>query len=311
MSDSAKTFSQCWLAALGNDRGAWTLLSASVLMAYSYTLSNRKFLWNILLVNAISGIIGIIVQTSFTAVNVVDAKASVSNRGCNDIYPKDGSAQAALGYMLGTNEAFWYLNEVSIKVETVTKVTLARPIGLALRALMGAFVIAYLPLRIFIGYLRTKNHTDWDDEIGRAHAFAFIAWGLAELIIAGMLMQAAIYAKDQASVLQIIRTIFSSSIFRLLVISINQICIVIVSLIPKPAGKKYDAESVFEDVLWLIRGIYPMIMIVDILSTQTLLAQQSESMSKNTSNFQAVTYEISADPWPTPKNNTSRNTYYD
>ncbi|KAJ3122465.1 hypothetical protein HK098_002803 [Nowakowskiella sp. JEL0407] len=279
------SFSECWLSALSGDRGAWTLLSASLLIVYGrlYLFIRSKIL-NFPVFhkkNAISGTCGIIIQTAFAAVNVAPDHIIPSTAGCNNLLTPSG--QSAIGVMLGVNELFWFLNETSIvlysffKVETVTSVTMGKVPKLVLRCIMAVFVVGYLPLRIYIGYLRTSHHTTWDVDIGYAHGFAFTSWAFVELVIMGMLFQAAFYAKKETqSASQIIGTIFSSSILRLMIISLNQIAIAIVTRIPTN-----PSLGVFENCLWLIRGVYPMILMFDILSTRSLLFERAGSTGNN------------------------------
>ncbi|KAJ3118758.1 hypothetical protein HK098_005840 [Nowakowskiella sp. JEL0407] len=289
------TFASCFTSALNFDLGSWSLLAASIIIVYGYILSNKKFLWQILLVNGISGTLGIIIQTSFLAVHWDPNSTHPNLLRCNDIAPTGSTVRDVLNVFLGINEMFWYLNEITIvlysffKIETVTSVTIPRRYGLVLRAVMLVFVIAYLPLRIVIGIIRRRDDARWNDAIADAHAYAFSSWGFVELIIIGMLIQAAVYAKRESqNASNIITTIFSSSILRLLIISVNQIAIAIATRF-----KSTESLEDFKNCLWLIRGAYPMIMLFDILSTQTLLVERSRNNSNRRSNFQ--TYDLDVD----------------
>ncbi|KAJ1557729.1 hypothetical protein HK096_005670, partial [Nowakowskiella sp. JEL0078] len=249
-------------------------------MLYSYIISNKRRLWTILLVNSISGIAGILIQSAFLAFNNDLTTVSIDIATCNNVLTD--SSQKVLGAFLGVNEIFWYLNETTtvlyafVKLETITTTTLPLKVTQLLRVVIGIWLIAYMPLRGYIGYLRASHHAKWDNDIAVAHSFAFISWGLVEFVIFGMLMQAITYTylyDSTKHVTSIIVRVLSSSVLRLFIISVNQIFIAIIS---RFQIEKFTSLSVFDLAIWLIRGIYPMILLMDVLSTQNLLFNSSE-----------------------------------
>ncbi|KAJ1569365.1 hypothetical protein HK096_003339, partial [Nowakowskiella sp. JEL0078] len=275
---SSPTVSWCWMQNLNDDSGSFVLLVSSILMLYGYLVSNKRRLWAILLVNSISGILGILIQSAFKSFNNDLTIVSSVISPCNKVVSDD--AQRVLGILLGVNEFFWYLNEIStvlyafLKIETVTSSTLPVTVSRIIRYALLFWATSYFPLRVYIGYLRATHHVVFDADIMYAHGYAYISWGVMELVILGMLVHAVLFVKSEGvNGKSMVAMVLSSSVFRLLLISLNQVAIAFVAryAIIRDQIQNYEPLSVVNLFIWLARGVYPAILLMDILSTQSLL----------------------------------------
>ncbi|KAJ1558443.1 hypothetical protein HK096_000687, partial [Nowakowskiella sp. JEL0078] len=92
-----------------------------------------------------------------------------------------------------------------------------------------------------------------------------------------LIIAATKYFKAEKSRSSAVNIIFRSSILRLFVLNIAQITLACVVMIPNP-----DPSLVtFRSVLWLIRGMFTMILLFDIQSTHSLLVSKMHSSNNS------------------------------
>ncbi|KAJ1546916.1 hypothetical protein HK096_004493 [Nowakowskiella sp. JEL0078] len=250
------SFSQCWLNA--NDGTAWVMLSSSIMMLYGFLLSNRKLMWKILLFHSVSGIVAQLIQVTYLA-----------NSNCKLGY--------SLDILLGFNEVSWFINEATIvlysffKAETVTYVILPKTVNIILRVLLGIYLFACVAIRIYVGYIHARDKVLWNNLIGANLGISYLASAAIDVVVIAMLIVAASkYVRAENSRSSAINIIFRSSVLRLIVMNVVQITLAVVVLIPNPS----PSLVTFRSVIWLIRGLFTMILLFDIQSTHSLLVQK-------------------------------------
>jgi hypothetical protein len=235
-------FETAWLQTYAGSGLAWVQSCSCVLIMYAYVISNKKFNWKILLAHGVSGFCGTMIENTFIAKKVC---CSAEN----------------WAILLGLNEICWIVHEAStviysqIKLETVI---MNKKVKLALRGVMGLLFIGFVIFRIQIGVLRVQYNTTGNALIGEAHSNAFIFWGLADLIIFGLLIYNAhieITKHENSQSASLFLVLTQSSVPKLFVIVLNTILIVIVGQI---RGTPSQGISDLNTLIWSVKGTYPV-----------------------------------------------------
>jgi len=216
----------CWMGQINTGLN-WVQMVGCVLIIYGYALSTPKPLWKILLAHAASGFFGTFLETCFLA-----------NKAC-----ETGTYVAIL---LGLNEINWIIHEASTVVYSLLKVApvlaMDEPSGDSLKhtrkvfmAVFGVLFLVFSAFRINIGVLRVQEDNVGSIDISIAHSRAFIVWGIADLIILGLIIKNLNKesVKTDAAFANIVKDVLKSSIPRILIICVNTFGIVIVGQLYK------------------------------------------------------------------------------
>jgi len=263
MSSATNSYDIAWLQPISGGM-QWYELVGGFMIFYCasvlYRGGTKDMVWKILLVNAASGIIGTLFETAFIAGRAI------------------GNTNTNLAYLIAFNEINWILHESTVVLYSYWKTMIVvdgNRIGSRVKNIFNAIMIlifaVFAALRINIGRLRFGHNTLGDQDISDAHSYAFLAWGAADLIIIGLLVWNVIdYVKTSgANTTAIVKAILTSSIPRITIIFLNTIAIVVVGQIHST-----DAHlGAFNQFLWLVKGTYPTIMLVDVLMTKEALIQ--------------------------------------
>ncbi|KAJ3252675.1 hypothetical protein HK103_001333 [Boothiomyces macroporosus] len=266
------SFPTAYLQTFTKDGLVWADCVGCALLIYGYFISNRKNLWKVLLALGITGLFGTIIENFFHA-------------------KKLSSPDENWSFLLGMNEMNWTVFETScvvyslIKLETtLTSLKVKR----AVRFAMGVFLTCFVIGRFNIGYLRVQQNAIMNRTIGQAHAYAYIFWFLADLLIFALLIYNTIIHMNnkKKSVSLLMNNLFKSSIPRFMIITLNTLCLTIVSfsfsevfvdssIIQDPASVTPLQD--LSDFLWALKGTYPLILLFDIHTTKSLIMMAAEN----------------------------------
>ncbi|KAJ3220919.1 hypothetical protein HK099_003904 [Clydaea vesicula] len=290
---AAPSFLTFWLKQFQSDGLAWVQSVGCFLIIYGFTISRREKLWKVLLFHGITGLLGTLVETFYIAKKVS--------------HPTE-----VWSILLGLNEINWIINEASTVVYSVIKLEagISSPVvKKSIRIFLAVLFVAFAALRSNIGYLRVRDDKTMNPDIAKAHSFAFISWGVAELVVFGMLCYNSylhlgnrLY-KVKGSVMG---TLLTSSIPRLVVMAFNTFVIVFVGQITDPS----ETVSNFNTFAWLVKGTYSLILLFDLQSTKNLLIQARDKVGHNTTSSNGKNPSTNNNgPWvanPSHYNNESR-----
>ncbi|KAJ3305145.1 hypothetical protein HDV03_001907 [Kappamyces sp. JEL0829] len=235
-------------------------------LLFAFCISNKRFLWQILLVHGMSGLAGMVIEDSFVAMK--------------DIAPTEH-----LGIMLGLNEIFWILNETSTVIYSLTKLetVLESHVRKYVRIAIGILLLGYGVCRVQIGILRTTQDAVTSPSIQKMHSYAFVFLAVVEMIIFVLLAYCTVQhlrSNPDKRFGEIIKTLFTSSIPRISIIVLNTLLIVI-------CGQFYiDPSQTLTDInslAWAIKGSYGMILLFDVLTTKNKLMEAASTMQTNDS----------------------------
>ncbi|KAI8586376.1 hypothetical protein BDZ88DRAFT_429360 [Geranomyces variabilis] len=261
--DAGLSFSACWIIAINTGLN-WVQLVGCVLIAYGYIISARVGLWNVVFAQGVTGFFGTMLETAFIANTLSGSYKNVA-------------------LLLGFNEINWIFHESLTVYYSLKKTEIALTnirFRNYLRALMGVLALGFAGFRINIGRLRVRDNTTGNAEISEAHSWAFILWGLADMIIFGLLiLKTRSDVKDAAEAGMsslaggLLIKLMKSSLLRLTVICVNTLAIIVMGQIKEPG----PAAQSFGTFLWMVKGTYPMIMLFDIMSTQAAIRGATSS----------------------------------
>eukprot|EP00475_Leptophrys_vorax_P017889 TRINITY_DN24461_c0_g1_i1.p1 TRINITY_DN24461_c0_g1~~TRINITY_DN24461_c0_g1_i1.p1 ORF type:complete len:360 (-),score=80.33 TRINITY_DN24461_c0_g1_i1:115-1194(-) len=247
----------CWLTQINTGLN-WSQMAGCVLIMYGFLLSATKPLWKVLLAHAISGFLGTFLETCFLA-----------NKSCNT-----GTYVAIL---LGLNEVNWIIHESSTVLYSLIKVAPVmdeftddrKVLRKVLQVVFITLFVVFAAFRVDIGVLRVQADSVSGLDITIAHSRAFVVWGIADLIILGLIFKnlEVAWRKEQVFAL-LLKDVLKSSIPRVAIITINTFGIVIVGNL---YGQNSESLQTYNMLLWMVKGCYPMILLFDLLTTQIML----------------------------------------
>lgn len=227
---------------------------SGLFIIYAFSISKKERIWKCLLVTGVSAVLGELISSFFWA------KKSQS--------PKENWAALEL-----VNEINWILLQSSTVVYAAMKlsVCLSTKVRKAVWLILTAIFLVFVGLRLNIGRLRFQQNSDWNEDIERAHSYAFIAWGAADLVIlalvgVGTYDQITRASKDTKLVISVL---LKSSIPRFLIISLNTLANVILGQL----YNRSDNLEGFNRICWLINASYPFILLFDMLTTKGMLSE--------------------------------------
>jgi hypothetical protein len=252
---------------------AWVQTVGCIWCIWGYFTNTRKILWTILFVHALSGLVGIFLENIFIA-----KKACCSNENW--------------AFLLGFNEVNWVLHESTtvlfslIKLETIFTSPLVKKV---LRAIMIGLLVCFTVFRGMIGFYRVRDNTTQNPAIAQSHSYAFIFWGLADLVIFTLLVQNTIHhmKNSTAALSGLISTLFKSSIPRIFILVVNTLLIVVLGQITNMTS----GLSNLNQLAWAIKGTYPIILLIDLQTTKNMLLMQ-KSTSDGTSTYMKSEHNV-------------------
>ncbi|KAJ3191893.1 hypothetical protein HK101_007307 [Irineochytrium annulatum] len=257
------TFDQCWMQPISGGL-QWSTLVGTTLILYCYAFSKGELLWRVLFFHAISGFCGMLMETSFSAARVC------------------GNDNPALAAIILVNEVNWIVHEATTVLYSFIKTAViltSDSVKRTFQILMLVLFVIFAVLRVNIGRLRFSHNALMDNDIEQAHSYAFVVWGLADLIIMVLLVwnvheHITRSANQRSSA--VLTTLMSSSVPRIAVIFFNTLAIVII-------GQLFSTNPVVLNInsfVWLVKGAYPAILLLDILLTRSLLQDSRERSGK-------------------------------
>ncbi|KAI8611663.1 hypothetical protein BC830DRAFT_1140233, partial [Chytriomyces sp. MP71] len=145
---------------------------------------------------------------------------------------------------------------------------------MAANVFMSVAFVIFAALRINIGRLRFAHNRLGDTDIGEAHSYAFIVWGISDLLIFCIMMYAtASQMGGKTGVKSVVGTFIKSSVPRIGIICLNTFAIVVMGQITNPSPR----ASNYNTLLWAIKGSYPCILLIDVLVTREMLMPPSRA----------------------------------
>jgi uncharacterized membrane protein len=235
-------------------------------LCYQYLLSDRaSTMVYVLFAHGLSGLIGIFVETAFGAHKQCQISSNVA-------------------ILLGLNEICWIINESSSVLYSYLKCRSVIPLKYTkfIEAYFISLFIGFFGCRINIGVLRVKHNVINSLTISEAHSFAFIFWGLADVTVMGLLLYAfnKNRKKDTVTSYDALLIMLRSSLPRLFCMTLNTLCIVVVGFIGGFFPELMVASLVdFNIVLWIIKGSYSIILLLDWLNTKEMIVEMSVKKS--------------------------------
>jgi hypothetical protein len=209
---------------------------------YAYLISNNKLNWKILLAHGVTGFFGTMIENTF-----------IAKKMC---CPTENWA-----LLLGLNEICWIVHESTTVIYSLIKleaVVHSARIRTGVRVIMGVLFVGFTVFRIQIGVLRVQYNTTGNASIGEAHSNAFIFWGIADLLIFGLLVYNAyieVTKHENSQSASLFVVLMQSSLPKLFVIVLNTILIVIVGQIRGPSSQAISDLNTF---IWSVKGTYPV-----------------------------------------------------
>lgn len=189
------------------------------------------------------------------------------------------------GLLLGFNEINWVLHDSStvyyllVKLEVNVSLEFMKKV---LRGVMAMLFVVFAIFRIIIGIDRVRFNTTYNAQIARDHSYAFIIWGVADVIIFSLMWNTLVQLKNsQGAYKALIAVVFKSSVPGISILVVNTLLIVILGQIRHPDQTAED----FNSLAWIIKGTYPIILLLDLQSTKNMLVQEAET-ARRKSTFQ-------------------------
>ncbi|KAJ3417605.1 hypothetical protein HDV05_000062 [Chytridiales sp. JEL 0842] len=251
------TFDVCYMQAVSGGM-QWATLVGCFLIFYCYWLSRGEVLWNVLLVHAISGFVGTLIEDAFIGAGL----CAIQN--------------PSLAIMLAVNEVNWTLHEGTTVyysfLKTAVIITSQRAKRAAVLFLFLLFLV-FAGCRAYIGFLRFTQNMLTSPEIEAAHAYAYISWGIADLMILVLLcwnVWVHVKASGKGGSSKVITTLMMSSVPRIAVIFFNTLSVVITGAFHN-SSKGNRTLSNFTTLIWLIKGTYPFILLMDMIMTKSMI----------------------------------------
>lgn len=264
MLPSFDQFAACWLQNVW--ALPWVQLVGCFYIFYQFALSDKRYAWKVLLAHALSGFCGSIIETCYAA-------NTTCNTGIN------------VAWLLGINEINWIIHEASTVLYSFLKFIPAIRTNQGkniLKGLMAVLFVIFAALRINIGVLRSSKNKLGDAEIDLAHAWAFIVWGFSDIVVLVlMIYHWSVETTNPDSISsRTISSLVQSSLPRISIIIGNTILIVIAGIIGSYGSPAIISSTGFQNfnlMLWMIKGTYPIILLMDLISTKTMLKAASAS----------------------------------
>ncbi|KAJ3275842.1 hypothetical protein HDV01_006708 [Terramyces sp. JEL0728] len=236
---------------------------------YAFCLYTKKTLWYVLIVHGITGFLGTFIENCFIAKKVSD--------------PNENWA-----VLLGMNEINWILHESTTVLFSLLKLELivfSRFYRKILRGVMLVCFVAFASCRINIGVDRVRDNTTMNFAIAQAHSYAFLVWGISDLILFSLLIANTISQLKSNGSSRIVEVLFKSSLPRFLFLISNTFVIVVLGQYPTLCESLQNLNN----LVWMFKGSYPLVLLFDVITTRNMIVNRVEAeiikSSGITSNF--------------------------
>ncbi|KAI9320348.1 hypothetical protein DFJ73DRAFT_803268 [Zopfochytrium polystomum] len=270
-------FDVCWLEPLSGGQ-QWSKLMGCALIIYSWSFSQRKSLWTVLLAHAIGGFFGTLIENIW-----------VAGANCRYFVPQQDAPYYA--WLLLFNEINWIPHESTVILYSYIKTRIVlrnKTIENVVNYFLIAMFIFYVGCRINIGRLRYQHNILMDEDIALAHNYVYIIWILADAVLMVLLFWNVIDHLQKSNALatqttSVVKTLLNSSLPRFSVILFNTAVIAVLNFVMRnpnlDAGTTLTLKN-FSKFTSMVKGAYPTLLLLDILMTRFLLyAKQSEHTS--------------------------------
>ncbi|KAI9358008.1 hypothetical protein DFJ73DRAFT_758133 [Zopfochytrium polystomum] len=291
----------CWLEPLSGGQ-QWTKLTGCALILYTYSLSQRKSLWTVLLLHAVGGLLGTLIENAWVAA-----------ANCGLVSPGPGGAGSRASWVLLANEANWTMHEAAVVAYSFVKTRVVVTGGRAravLTAGMAGLLAFYVVARFNVGRVRAARNALADAEVAAAHGYVYAVWLVADAVLMGLLawnvaahvragrgrgrgrgrrggvgpgLAAAEEEGDddgaEEEKSRVVRTLLSSSLPRFAVIFCNTAAIAVLDFAVRRlndggaagGGDELLVLENFQKFTSMVKGAYPTLLLLDILMTRFLL----------------------------------------
>ncbi|KAJ3322859.1 hypothetical protein HDV06_002720 [Boothiomyces sp. JEL0866] len=228
----------------------------TVYVIYAYCLYNRRKLWHVLIVHGIAGLLGTFIENCFIAKKLSD--------------PFENWA-----LLLGINEINWILHESTTVLYSLLKLELIVFSNLykkVLRGVMFVLFLAFAGCRINIGINRVRDNTTMNFAIAQAHSYAFLVWGISDIILFSLLIANTINQLKVNATKKTITVLFKSSLPRFLFLIANTFVIVVLGQFQTLD----EAQGNLNSLVWTFKGSYPLVLLFDVITTRDMIVNRSE-----------------------------------
>ncbi|KAI8897452.1 hypothetical protein BC833DRAFT_621252 [Globomyces pollinis-pini] len=256
----SNSFSSIYIDQFIGNGPNWILTFGCISVIYAYSISNKVFLWKVLLVHGISGFLGLLIQNFY-----------IAKQGCCKV--------ESWQILIFLNELNWITHETSTVVYSLSKLEVVITEGVYRKYLKYFLLVLwsfYGCARGYIGYLRFVNNTLNNPAIDAAHSYAYLIWGFTDIVIFVLLIISTYrhFTRSKQTTFNLILTLLESSIFRLSIMILNTLMIAILYQVQNPQSLTWVS---FSNLGWAIKGAYPFILLIDMHTTKDRLIMAKES----------------------------------
>ncbi|KAI8618707.1 hypothetical protein BC830DRAFT_901375 [Chytriomyces sp. MP71] len=183
INDTSALFEICWMQSI-NAGLQWSQLVGCFFIFYCFFFAEKKTLWYVLIAHSITGFIGVLVETLFSALRCA------------------GNTNPQVAYLLAFNEINWIIFEAStviysfLKTNTIISNQLVRT---TTNVFMFCALCVFAGFRMHIGVLRFNENSLMTPSIAEAHSRAFVVWGLTDVIVFVLMLYATITQLREAT----------------------------------------------------------------------------------------------------------------
>ncbi|KAJ1567002.1 hypothetical protein HK405_007569 [Cladochytrium tenue] len=274
-------FDLCWMNAIASSGAYWSRLVGCALVLYCYATSQRKSLWNVLAVHAVSGFLATLVESGWVAAG-----------NCGSFAPAQPSS---MHVALLVNELFWIPNELSVVMYSYIKTRIVlrdRRVERGATWFLYILGVVYAVGRVNIGRMRMNKGLLFDADIASGYNYVYILWAVADLVLMVLLAMNVVSHVHESQELgrqsaRVVTTLLKSSIPRFAVIFFNTLLLSLLNIVVASGGVSAQTQlTVSSYTMFAVAtiGAYPMLLLVDVLMTRFLLyAPKSSDSSGATS----------------------------
>jgi hypothetical protein len=233
----------------------------AILLIYCYTFSKGSDIWRVLLVMGISAFCGNVIEASYQSIR------------------QTGYDNPLLSILLVFNEVFWFLMEAAGLLYSYLKLSVVIMNDRLKRICdytMAILLVVFFSLRLNIGAQRYMANSLTGVQITIAHSYAYIAWGLGDLLVLGIF--AANYRNFLKRGNKLAISVLNSSAPRMLIILANTLIITYLGIheslsIDQQQQQQHTAVNVITPVSlpWLIKRAYNVIFLFDCIISRNMI----------------------------------------
>ncbi|KAJ3313232.1 hypothetical protein HDV04_002216 [Boothiomyces sp. JEL0838] len=141
-----------------------------------------------------------------------------------------------------------------------------------LRGVMLLLFLAFAGCRINIGINRVQDNTTMNFAIAQAHSYAFLVWGVSDIILFSLLIANTIDQLKVNATKKTIKVLFRSSLPRFLFLIANTFVIVVLGQLQSLDEGQQNLNA----LVWTFKGSYPLVLLFDVITTRDMIVNRSE-----------------------------------